>query len=927
MNRKIAKILSALLFAAALAVTQIPVSDVEAIEPASDFQMEGSKLLKYTGTAEVVSVPDTVKEIGEEAFAGNDNLVKVTIGGNVEKVDYRAFADCDNLRTIKVGDSVTELATAAFSNNNALKNVSIGNSLKKVGSGVFAGCSQLSELSVSEDNPYLYYSDGVLYDAEKKILYALMPNYEKQSLTLPESVEEINAYACWGNPYLEYVAIDSSLSSVPSFAFSNCINLKNVDIPLPVRSIEAKAFEDCVNLALVTLPDSMNMIHDTAFDGCTNVEFNTTPGTYASEFAVAFKTSEADNIEYEDVENSQVISLDEITETVTSISEPSPTPEAAIETETETEKETELPVSPTTIEGSSSGRLLGESSIVAGRAVVFIDNSQANVSTGNINVSKVDLSIDKSSNNTQSDAASETENSTKIGDILSDNAQKGKDFPKYTVVGNKVASQAYYQNTSLTEYEIEEGITELGDFAFARSALTAITIPEGVEKIGYGAFYHCDNLTGVTIPLSVKEIEANAFSQTPWLSSMLNNSSSPFVIIGDGILLAYSGSDSVVNIPDGVKQIGAEAFKDHMGITAVNMPDSVTVIGEAAFSGCKNLKTVNGGRAIKKVCDRAFQDCPLSQIVIPSTMEEIGLGAFDCSGGTDTVIFEGEVLPALIMGENSGRLSNAEGRTYAFDQCKTAIVSGTVSNLEGTVLEKGSFGFHGRVYDNDGNLLADLSQGAEVVSSEGIALQINSNVIVSNNGNIMADMPGNTDSYVLKISDSEAASEKIASAYGELYGGRQPSGLMGLDISLYDSTGQIPITKLGRQYITVQIPKPAGIGEGDLHLVTLDSDGQLEAVEYQLLDLEDGSYIQFTARHFSPYGLYSYSGYDGQGVVNGGNAVINLSGNKDDTPDTGDFIHPKWILALGLLAASIALFFFKGISKGKNFSGGDRKIE
>ena len=41
MNRKIAKSLSALLFAAALAVTQIPVSDAEASETASDFQMEG----------------------------------------------------------------------------------------------------------------------------------------------------------------------------------------------------------------------------------------------------------------------------------------------------------------------------------------------------------------------------------------------------------------------------------------------------------------------------------------------------------------------------------------------------------------------------------------------------------------------------------------------------------------------------------------------------------------------------------------------------------------------------------------------------------------------------------------------------------------------------------------------------------------------
>ena len=84
MNRKIAKILSVLLLLTAIAVTQVPVSDVEAVAPASDFQMEGSKLLKYTGTAEAVSIPADIKSIGEEAFAGNDDLIKVTIEGDVE---------------------------------------------------------------------------------------------------------------------------------------------------------------------------------------------------------------------------------------------------------------------------------------------------------------------------------------------------------------------------------------------------------------------------------------------------------------------------------------------------------------------------------------------------------------------------------------------------------------------------------------------------------------------------------------------------------------------------------------------------------------------------------------------------------------------------------------------------------------------------
>ena len=923
MSRKIAKLLSALLLALAVAVTQIPVSDVEAVEAASDFQIDGTKLLKYTGTAEIVSIPDGIEEIGEEAFAGNINLVKVTIGADVEKIGYRAFAGCDTLRTVEIGDSVKEIETAAFSNNKMLKNVSMGSNVRELGSGVFAGSSQLSELTLAAGNSYFSYQDGVLYDDEKKVVYALLPNFKKSTYTAPSTVEEIKAYAFWGNPYLEEVTLDSALTNVSAYAFSNCMNLKTVNIPLPVRTIEAKAFEDCVNLQKVVLPDSISNISDTAFDGCTGVKFETTPGTYAAEFAAAMKSLEVEQIEYEDVTDSTVISAEELTEEGTyeqATIQPSvyPSAQATVSPSaqgtmqpsaqpsiqpTEQPSSTNLPVEVQTFSGSySTEKLLGQSSIVAGKAVVFIDNGTASVTTGSS--TQIDLSA-----NAQNGSET-TYSGEQIGNLITENAEKGKDFPKYTVVNNKIASQAYYQDDSLTEYVIESGIKEIGDFSFARTGLTSIEIPDGVEKIGYGGFYHCDNLSEVTIPNSVTEIDANAFEKTAWLSA--RKVESAFVIAGNGILLAYSGTDSVVNIPNGIKQIGAEVFKDHMGITAVNIPDSVEVIGENAFSGCKNLTTVNGGNGLVKIGAGAFKDCPLSQVVIPASVQEIGLGAYDYTGGTDTAVFEGTTLPKLTMGSSSARLSNTQARTYALGGVKKVIVKNGVSNFGGTVLGKGNYGFNGLVYDEAGNLLMDLSDGVQSQSDGGVAVQISSQTIDAAKENIMATIPGNEESYVLRVLDSNKAATDISAAYSELYGGKVPSGLYGFDISLYDRSGQIPITKLGKQYITIMLPLPDGCSTENLHMVTLDSDGQLEAVEYQILNLEDGDYIQFKTNHFSSYGIYEYSSYGGQGVVNNGSAFINMSGNKDNTPDTGDGIHPKWILALGLLAASTALFFYKG---------------
>ena len=125
----------------------------------------------------------------------------------------------------------------------------------------------------------------------------------------------------------------------------------------------------------------------------------------------------------------------------------------------------------------------------------------------------------------------------------------------------------------MTKYKISETIKEIGRLSFARSGLTSIKIPDNVETIGYGAFYACENLKEVTISDEVTTIETKAFADTPWLEQWFNSGNaagdnesdkaSDFLIVGDGILLAYRGAESSIEIPDHVKQIGSEAFKGH----------------------------------------------------------------------------------------------------------------------------------------------------------------------------------------------------------------------------------------------------------------------------------------------------------------------------------------------------------------------------
>lgn len=920
MNKKISKTIGVLLLLTAVAVTQVPVSDAEAAGTASDFQMEGNKLLRYSGTAEVVSIPDDVQIIGEEAFANNNNIVKVNIEGKVKQIENGAFANCDYLRTVNIGDGVEQIDAGAFSNDTALTHVSVGSGVKKLGSGVFAGDKALTDFKVSDSNPYLFMEDGILYGKDHATLYFLLPSSQKESLNLTNDVKTIMAYAFWGNDSLKKVQLGSGLYEVPSYAFSNCSNLTDVSIHLPTQSIGAKAFEDCVSLQHVEVPESVTNIQDTAFDGCPYVNLDAKEDSYAWNYAQTMQKTPVDQVEYADVQQAQTVQPQNLTgtnqsqngSTATTAPAAGGTNTTAGDTATATASPdqpettdaensadpTPVPTMTTTSETVENQVLLGQSSIVTGRALVFIDNGKANVQQGMpVQNATLDLSQLAGEDQPQGDASSQSTSEGTIGNLLADNAEKGKGFPKYTVVQDKIASQAYYQNADLTSYEFPEGITEIGDFAFARSGLESIVIPEGVTKIGYGAFYHCDNLQSVQIPSTVTEIDDYAFAKTPFLEN--NHSATyPFVVAGEGILIGYLGSDSIINIPGGVKQISDGVFRDHMGITAVNLPDTVETIGEDAFKGCHNLTTVNGGKNVKSIGAGAFQGCALSNVTIPSSVEEIGIAAYDLSGGTDTVTMEGTTLPKLTYGTDSSRALNKEDRTYVFSgNLNKVIVPTGVSDFENTILQDGIYGYQGSIYDEQGTLLAQ-NQG------------------VSKASDVLHDItiPGSEEDFILHIRESEDAAARISDAYGELYGGRTPSKLQAYEISLMDQTDTVPIHKLGKQTATVELSVPDGISTDQMHVVTLDEDGQLEAVNYEVTESDGESKIRFTTSHFSPYGIYEYDGFGGTGVVSNGKAIIR-GGIKDNTPDTGDLIHPKWFLALGLAALACAFLFYKGQGK------------
>lgn len=356
-------------------------------------------------------------------------------------------------------------------------------------------------------------------------------NQKVQFVVIPKSVKRLDAYVFWGCNNLEEVVLGKGLTAVDEYSFAGCTGLKQITIPENIQSIDAQAFAGCVNLTDIYIPATVTGIAEDAFLNCDNVTIHADEGSVAAQFAQ--KLAEQKNRD----------------PLVTAA--PVQTPTAVSRPDTQATTEPLSTATPAPVATPVPGNVLGSTIIVGNHALVMVHPGEEKVQQGY----------------TEPEAGQET--------------GEEQDITAETENG-KLPEWMYYRNQSVSAVTIPEGTTEIGRFAFSRSSLRTVTIPEGVTVIDYAAFYHCDNLDNVILPDTVNTVGAKAFTHTGWLDDFEENSMDDFLISGD-ILVAYKGNLPEVVIPDGVRVIAEEAFRNHTELKKVHLPASVTDIGNDAF--------------------------------------------------------------------------------------------------------------------------------------------------------------------------------------------------------------------------------------------------------------------------------------------------------------------------------------------------------
>lgn len=222
--------------------------------------------------------------------------------------------------------------------------------------------------------------------------------------------------------------------------------------------------------------------------------------------------------------------------------------------------------------------------------------------------------------------------------------------------------------------------------------------------------------------------------------------------------------------------------------------------------------------------------------------------------------------------------------TYVDSASTTTPVAGTTQNT----LPPG----YGDGYGTNDNQKPEEDTNAQVtVSKPGI-----SNIDLAT-----AKVNGSSDSFVIKVTETNEAEEKVRSALTNRYGSLDNRiEYWSCDISLYDETGNTKIEDTTGLTVDITLPVPDELRQyGTNNMVGAVAEGSLESLTPRFNEINGVPCVTFTATHFSPYTIY----VDTQNLV--------ASQMLDATPKTGDPIHPKWFLSIGLACVSILLFMKK----------------
>ena len=623
-------------------------------------------------------------------------------GQDVVAIADNAFENQASVTSVLIPDTVTEIGRQAFRNCANLAAVNEGNNIASIAPNAFYGTAWDSNLTGGEVylGKTLYkYAGGMYTDTE---------------ISVKEGTLGIAGNAFNGMDKLVKVTLPAGLTNIGEYAFGGAqtgTGLTEITFPDSVTEIGANAFRNAKSLAKVTIGANVAYIGDNAFGGTAvsdltygaNAEFGA-QGPFRGLTAAATVTL-GDNITafpaklfeewtglasvslggvtqlpanaFDGFENLATVALDDVTvlgdyafrgTALTEVTIPEGVTSIGNGVFANCTKLAKVNYNaadasaPNSANNAFAGCTALASVVIGEGAAVpdyFFQNLTSLTSADISKAESIGISAFQNTSLTALSTGSVKEigksafQGAKIAELTVGEALESIGYNAFAgnaeltkVIWNATAAETIYEASGaglvraifndcakLATVEVGENVKSLPDYFLPNNTLVRkIDLPAGIESVGDSAFNGCTALAEISNANKLQTIGQDAFTGTPWFTEYLETDG--LVYLGS-VLYVYNGdmpADTTIEVRDGTTAIANGAFDGKSNLVAVTLPDTLTTIGDSAFAGT-SLTTLTIPASVESIGSEAFTDVgTLTSVTFNEGLKTIGANAFDgCS--------------------------------------------------------------------------------------------------------------------------------------------------------------------------------------------------------------------------------------------------------------------------------------------------------
>ena len=194
----------------------------------------------YEKHVTTVVVPDSVTEIGEACFSGDNYLVSLTLPDGLAELPPIALESCYSLMDFELPKGLKTIGAGALQAIFYLTHLTIPAGVTDIEQMNFLMMHGLEEVSVAEGSTSFTYDaeNGLLMTADKaRLLHCFFHLAPQKEIILPEGMKTIDPFAFHYDVTVEKIVLPEGAETIGLLAFGICPKLTEIVIPASVTAI------------------------------------------------------------------------------------------------------------------------------------------------------------------------------------------------------------------------------------------------------------------------------------------------------------------------------------------------------------------------------------------------------------------------------------------------------------------------------------------------------------------------------------------------------------------------------------------------------------------------------------------------------------------------------------------------------------------